>query len=69
VGLARTVEVGRRPAALWGRAETGLVEPALEGALRGHQRRVVLAAQEDADETGPPGRMRAAQGERLFAEL
>jgi hypothetical protein len=69
MGLVRTAEVGRRPAAFGGWPQTSLVEPALQGALHGQQCRVVLAAQEDADETGPPGRVRATHGDRLRAEL
>jgi hypothetical protein len=68
VGPAGAAAVARRPAALGSRAEAGLVEPALQGALRGHGGAGVVAAQEDADQAGPPAGVVAAEGQRLVAQ-
>ncbi|MGH7752026.1 MAG: hypothetical protein ACREN5_04355, partial [Gemmatimonadales bacterium] len=68
VGPSGAGDVGRGPAALGGRAEAGLVEPALQGAFRGYLRPGVWAAPEDPDQPRPPGRVLAAEGQRLVAE-
>lgn len=44
------------------------MEPAPGGALRGHGGAGVTAAQQDADQAGPPAGVVAAEGERLVTQ-
>ena len=69
MGLAGAAGVGRGAAASGGRAEAGLVQPALQGALAGDQGVRVVALEQDADQPGPPGGVGAAQVQEFHRQL
>jgi hypothetical protein len=68
MGQAGPAEVGGGAAAGGGGTQARLAEPALEGALARDGGAGVVAAEQDAEQAGPPPGVVAAQGEGLLPE-
>jgi hypothetical protein len=68
VGPTRPCRIAGRAAALRGGTQTRLVEPALQRPLGGQRCREGLPGQVNANETGAPGRVLLAEGERLIVK-